>query len=664
MKSVEEIKKESCGLRGDIREALVVGGSHFSEETTQLIKFHGSYQQDDRDVRSERRKEGLDKAWQFMVRSKIPGGDLTAAQYLVHDRMADEVAGGSIRLTNRQGIQMHGVLFGTLKECIRRINTCGLTTWGACGDIVRNTVASALPIKDGVHQEVQELARTISHTFYAASRGYSEIWLDGEQVACEPEDPIYGETYLPRKFKFGIAVPPRNDIDVFTQDCGLVPSVENGHITGTTIYVGGSFGMSFGQLKTRPALSQPLFYVAKEHILTALKAVVEVQRAHGRRDDRKQARLKYLILSHGIEWFRERTLELLDIPVEAARPVHFDTVEDQLGWHDQGDGRLFCGVPIPNGRIRDTEGVRYRTAFREVCQTLAPGVRITSNCNLYFYDIAPADRPTLTGILKGHGLIAPEEMTRAGRMAHACVALPTCGLALSESERVFPELMAKIDGILTELGLRDEPILFRMSGCPNGCPRPYNADFAFVGRAPGKYALYVGGSHRGDRLAGLLEKSVVFDDLAGRVRVLLEEYVKNRLTGESFSDTWRRTQIAGEEPNSEQFHIEVAERKKRQEAGSESPDPIRHDVELRRFELQADGASLAFLSYTLHGEHMVLDHTFVPDELRGKGLAAHLVRKALDFAGQRGLKVNPQCSYAAEFIQKHPEFADLLDPNP
>ncbi len=564
--SVEEIKTESRGLRGHIADDLSSGATHFEEDSFQLMKFHGSYQQDDRDQRNERRKAGLEKAWQFMIRSKIPGGALNSAQYLMHDRMADELAGHTIRLTTRQGIQMHGVLFGNLKECIRRINESGLTTWGACGDIVRNTTASPAPFSDAVHTEAQDLAGEISRTFYARSRGYSEIWLDAEKLPIEPQeinDPIYATALLPRKFKFGIVVPPRNDVDVFTNDVGLVACVENGAITGYNLYAGGSFGMSYGQMQTRPAIAQPLFYVDKQHVIETLKAIVEVQRVHGRRDDRKQARLKYLIIAKGIDWLRDQVLALLTTPTSPLRPVQFDTVEDLLGWHAQGDGKLFCGVWIADGRIRDTALVACRTALRRICETYAPGLRITPNCNILLCDIAPENKAAIEQILREAGVVDPASLTRSRRVSHACVALPTCGLALAESERVFSGLMDSIDTTLRELGLAEEPILFRMSGCPNGCSRPYNADFAFVGRSPGKYALYVGGSHRGDRLAGLHQKTILLEDLPKTIRTYLEDYVANRLDQETFTDYWGRTQTPGEEPSSEQFHIELKERAER-----------------------------------------------------------------------------------------------------
>jgi len=565
-KSVEEIKAASHGLRGTIREQLAAGGTHFDEEAAQLLKFHGSYQQDDRDLRNERKKAGLEKAWCFMVRSKIPGGELSVEQYLAHDRMADELGNGSIRLTTRQGIQMHGVLFGTLKDCIRRINECGLTTKGACGDIVRNTMATAVPLRTKVFEEVLAFAREISVAFYPTTHAYSEIWLDSERITEEPVDPFYGDRYLPRKYKIGIAVPPYNDIDVFTQDTGLIPHIENGSITGYTIYVGGGLGMTHGQTQTHPCLSKPLLYVDKEHALEALRSVVSVQRDFGRRDDRKQARLKYLIRDKGLPWFLERVKERLNFPVEEPRPVHFDSVEDALGWHEQGDGRFFYGLWIPEGRIRDRENAKYRTAIREICNRFSPGLRISPNCNLYIYGLEAKDREPLLELLAAHGIPVPEKLTRARRLGHACVALPTCGLALAESERVFSKLMDEIDALLLELGLGSEPLLIRMSGCPNGCSRPYNADISFVGRAPGKYAMYLGGSLRGDRLGGLAEKTIALEDIVPRLRPLLIEFRDNRRPGETFTEYFGRTQEFGEAPGSDQFHIELAERKKRLEA--------------------------------------------------------------------------------------------------
>jgi sulfite reductase beta subunit-like hemoprotein len=561
-KTVEEIKAESHALRGTVRETLSGASSHFSEEEFQLLKFHGTYQQDDRDQRPIRKTQNLDKAWMFMVRSKLPGGALTAEQYLAHDRIAGDLGNGTLRITTRQGFQLHGVLKGDLQECIQRINESGITTWGACGDVVRNTTAPAAPLRDEAHLDAQRLAKEISDTFLAKTTAYAEIWLTSERLTEEPSvtEPIYGNQYLPRKFKIGIAVPPRNDVDIYSNDLGFISHLENGRVTGYTVIAGGGFGMSHGKIETFPALAKPLFYVARKDVIQAAIAVVTAQRDHGNRTDRKRARLKYLIDKRGIDWFRAEVLSRLDVPVEPAKEVRWDTVGDLLGWHEQGDGKLFCGIWVEEGRIKDTRERQWRAAFRELTQWFGFPIRLTTNCNIIFHDIDLAAKDTVTDILTQHGIPKPEDLTETRRLAQACVALPSCGLALAESERVFHLVLDKIDGILREFGLAQEPILIRMTGCPNGCARPFNADIAFVGRAPGKYALYVGGSLTGERLVGLQEKTIALEDIPGRVRGLIEDFVKERQGRESFSSYWGRTRVNGPVPSPNQFHLEFAQR--------------------------------------------------------------------------------------------------------
>src|SRR6202047_2846112 len=503
-KNVEEIKSESHALRGTIQESLLGDGSHFSEEEYQLLKFHGTYQQDDRDQRVSRKRQNLDKAWMFMVRSKLPGGALSAQQYLAHDRIAGDLGNGTLRITTRQGFQLHGVLKGDLQECIGRINESGITTWGACGDVVRNTTAAPSPFKDEAHLDAQRLAKEISNTFLAKTTAYAEIWLNGEHLNREAEvaEPIYGKVYLPRKFKIGIAIPPRNDIDIYTNDLGFISNVERGVVTGYTVVAGGGFGMSHGKTETFPALAKPLFYVAREHVVKAAVAVVTAQRDFGNRADRKRARLKYLIDERGIDWFRTEVTKRMDVPFEPARAVHWNTVSDLLGWHEQGDGKLFCGIWVEEGRIKDTEERQWRTAFRMIAEQFGFPIRLTTNCNIIFHDIDPAAKDSVTDILSRHGIPRPEDLTETRRLAQACVALPTCGLALAESERVFHLVLDEIDEILKEFGLADDPILIRMTGCPNGCARPYNADIAFVGRGSGTYAFYVGGLFPAGHIVG------------------------------------------------------------------------------------------------------------------------------------------------------------------
>jgi sulfite reductase (ferredoxin) len=570
-KSVEEIKAESHALRGVIQKTLFADASHFSDEEYQLLKFHGTYQQDDRDQRVSRKKQHLDKAWIFMVRSKMPGGALTAEQYLAHDRIAGELGNNTLRITTRQGFQLHGVLKGNLQECIRRINLSGITTWGACGDVVRNTVAPAAPFKDEAHLDAQRLAKELSDTFLAKTSAYAEIWLNGERLNADSTDdePIYGKLYLPRKFKIGIGIPPRNDVDIYTQDLGFISHQQEGRVQGYTVVAGGGFGMSHGKTETFPALAQPLFYIAREHAVKAAVAVVTTQRDFGNRTDRKQARLKYLINERGIGWFRDEVRKRLDVPVEPAKEVTWNTVSDLLGWHEQGDGKLLCGIWIEEGRIKDTEERRWRSAFREIAQKFGLPIRLTTNCNIIFHEIEPSLKSQIAEILDQHGIPKPADLTETRRLAQACVALPTCGLALAESERVFHLVLDKIDEVLKEFDLRDEPILIRMTGCPNGCARPYNADISFVGRAPGKYAFYVGGSVTGERLVGLYEKTVAIEDIPGRVRELIEEFVNNRQGGENFTTYWGRTHMNGAAPMPGQFHAEFAQREKKELVGAE-----------------------------------------------------------------------------------------------
>lgn len=585
---VEVIKENSRQLRGTIVPTLLdPTKDHFTEEDYQLLKFHGTYQQDDRDLRTERKRAGLDKAWIFMIRVKTPGGALSAEQYLTLDSIADDLANGTLRITNRQGIQFHGVLKKSMHAVMWRVHQSGLTTWGACGDVVRNTMASPEPLKDKTHEDVQHFAHRLSETFLAKSTAYVKIWLsspEGEKIeltADEAEtvdEPIYGKHYLPRKFKIGIVIPPRNDVDIYTQDLGFVAHASaDGRVEGYTVLVGGGFGMSHGQAHTYPVLGKPLGYIPAEHAVDVAVAVVTTQRDHGNRDDRKQARLKYLIEKRGLDWFRSEVRSRLKDPssLSAPRSFAFEDVGDRLGWHAQGDGKLWVCVPVEVGRIKDLpdSGPKYRTAFRKIAEQVGCPIRLTPNCNIIFHEILPDMRPAVDAILREHNIPSGENFTRARKVSHACVALPTCGLALAESERVFPDVMDKIDSILRELGLEQEPLLIRMSGCPNGCSRPYNSDLAFVGRAPGKYAFYVGGSYRGDRLSGLAQKTLSIEDIPATVREYLLKFKEGRQPGEPFTEWWGRTQINGEAPSSEQFHVELAERSARLKGrNASSPD--------------------------------------------------------------------------------------------
>ncbi len=561
MSDVERIKIESRHLRGTIQDTLESEQPKFNDDDLQLIKFHGFYQEDDRDQRVERRKQKLDRYHIFMVRSKIPGGTLTPQQYLIHDDLAAKHGNQSLRITSRQGLQLHFILKGDLKDCIATINQSGITTWGACGDVVRNIMASPLPLDTPVYRDIRSLALELKDLFTAHSHAYSEIWLNEEKLNLgnEPEEePIYGDVYLPRKFKIGFAVSPRNDIDVYSNDLGLVPHVENGKVTGYTFLVGGGMGMSHGRKDTYPALAKRFCYVSRKHVTALCKAILLTQRDLGNREDRKKARMKYLIDEQGIAWFKKEVKNRLDpkIRLFSPKPLVWDTVSDQLDWHEQGNGKLFCGIWIPDGRILDTETVQYRSGLREIIERCQTPIRLTANCNLYIYDIDPLQKEEIDTILAKHHISHSQSMTEARKVGMACVALPTCGLALAESERVFQPLMDKIDAHLIELHLQNEPLLIRMTGCPNGCARPYNADFSFVGKSPDQYVVFVGGSHRGDRLAGLEKKMVTLEEIPGIVRSYLDEFVQHRLPEETFSDYWGRTHRNGNRPHPDQFHGE------------------------------------------------------------------------------------------------------------
>ena len=545
-KNVEEIKAESRSLRGTIQESLAADSSHFSDDEYQLLKFHGTYQQDDRDQRAARKAQNQDKAWIFMVRSKLPGGDLTAAQYLEHDKIAGELGNGTLRVTTRQGFQTHGVLKGDLKECIRRINESGVTTWGACGDVVRNTIAAAAPIDDPAHRDAQRLAKEISQAFLARSTAYADIWLNDDKLPVtvnsdqsentSQEEPIYGKQYLPRKFKIAIAIPPRNDVDVYANDLGFIAQVEAGEVKGYTVVVGGGFGMTHGKQDTYPALAKPLAYVQRDQVIQTAVAVVTVQRDFGNRTDRKRARLKYLIDEKGIEWFRQEVQAQLPFSLQPPKEARWDTVSDLLGWHQQTNGNYFLGLFVENGRIKDVDGYQLKTGLRHAIERFQPEVRLTAAQNLLLVNVRPDQRAGIEQVLGEHTISVSNPFSPTRLASMACPALPTCGLALAESERALPDLLTRIEGLLSELGLAGQELIVRMTGCPNGCARPYMAEIAFVGKAPNKYQIYLGGNEASTRLNRLYKQTVTGEDLLKELRVVLTRYRQERRNGERFGD--------------------------------------------------------------------------------------------------------------------------------
>ena len=552
---VEQAKRDGRHLRGTIAEALRSDAGQFTGDDVTLLKFHGTYQQDDRDAR-RRRDEGADKVWSFMVRVALPGGVLDAEQYLALEAIADRHADGTLRVTTRQGFQFHGVLKSGLKETIAEVNRRLLTTLAACGDVSRNVMGCPAPVDDEAHAAVRAAARGIADRLRPASKAYHEIWLDGErQVSTEDEEPFYRDVYLPRKFKTGVALASDNCVDIWSQDVGLVAIVEGRSVRGFNLLVGGGLGMTHHKADTSARLAEPLGFVAPEHAVEAVHIVAAIFRDHGNRADRRHARLKYLVAEWGLDKFRAEFERRAGFPL--AHPVELPALpyHDHLGRHRQPDGRWFYGVFVQSGRIADTEGHRLKTALHEIVARLAPGVRLTGQQNVLLTDLDDAGVKAVESILRAHGVTPPQELSAARRFSMACPALPTCGLAVAESERAIPGILDRFEAELTALGLRDEPLTIRMTGCPNGCARPYTADIAFVGRSLGLYNVYVGGGLGGDRVVDLYRADVRLDDLLESVRPLLGRWASERRAGEGLSDfyqrlvgrTDRRTSITGRE---------------------------------------------------------------------------------------------------------------------
>ena len=541
---VEIAKAQGRALRGTIEQTLASGAPHFEEDDKQLLKFHGIYQQDDRDVRVDNKRLGLDKAWMLMIRLTLPGGALTARQWLDIDRLCDQYANGSIRLTTRQSIQFHGVLQGDLKPLIREINEALLTTLSACGDVERNVMATAAPMNTDAHREVQRVAREIARELRPRTGAYHEIWIDGEKVLSsddQTEEPFYGETYLPRKFKTGVALDSDNSVDAFAYDCGLLGLTEGGRVTRYVLLAGGGMGLTHKKADTFARIATPIGTVAPQHAVEAVKTVASILRDFGNRSDRRHARLKYLLEEWGIDRFREvfqeRVSWTLDPPAELPRLEHLD----YLGLHDQGDGKRFYGVYVPNGRVRDGEGERFRTAFREIATRLEPSIRLTPMQSILFCDLEPAQIDELLSILKAHGVATVETLSNARRYSMACPALPTCGLALADAERILPSIIDTLEVEFRRLGIDETPLTIRMTGCPNGCARPYNADIGFVGRKPDVYHIFVGGGLAGDRMADLFAADVPVEGIVGAHSPLLQRYRDHAAAGESRGDYYQRT---------------------------------------------------------------------------------------------------------------------------
>jgi len=534
---VERVKKASNYLRGTIAQGLADEATGaLAEDDTHLTKFHGIYQQDDRDQRQERTRQKLEPAYSFMARVRVPGGVCTPKQWLALDELARTRANGTLRLTTRQSFQFHGIIKRELKDTVAAINCTLLDTLAACGDVNRNVMCSPLPEQSSVHREAYDWACRISEHLTPRTRAYHEIWLDGEKVAGGDEEPIYGAAYLPRKFKLGLVVPPVNDIDVLSQDLGFIAIAEDGRLAGFNVCVGGGLGMSHGEPATYPRLADVIGRCAPEQVLAVAEQVVAIQRDHGDRSNRKHARLKYTIDDRGVDWFKAELERRLGFALAPAAPYELTTHGDAYGWIRGDDGRWHVTVFVENGRIADLPGRPLLTGLRRIAAVHDGELRLTPNQNVIVSNVTPERRPVIEQLLAAHGLTNGAGVSALRRNAMACVALPSCGLAMAEAERYLPDLITRLEGLVAEHGLADEPIVVRMTGCPNGCARPYLAEIGLVGKAPGRYNLYLGADYTGQRLNRLYRENVDEGEILASLEPVIARYASERATGERFGD--------------------------------------------------------------------------------------------------------------------------------
>jgi sulfite reductase (NADPH) hemoprotein beta-component len=545
---IEKIKIESNGLRGTIAESLqdeITGA--IREDDQALIKFHGIYQQDDRDRREERAEKKLDRLYTFMIRLRLPGGFLTAEQWIAMHEIAGENSTGVIKITTRQTIQLHGILKSKIKPTIKAFNAVKLDSIATCGDINRNVLCSAHPKQSNIHAEIFAYADKISTLLMPSTRAWYEIWLDEEKVLDkkEEEDPLYQERYMPRKFKIAIAIPPNNDVDVFGNDIGLVAIIENDKLKGFNIAIGGGLSTTHGNPETYARLATVIGFVdSEEKTLKAIYEILTVQRDYGNRSDRKLARLKYTVDRLGVEWFKEEVEKRAGFKLERARPYTFNRRSDYYGWEQNHEGLWYYTVFVENGRVLDDDKVALKSALLQVAKTGKANFRFTTNQNVIISDVDAKDKEIIDQILKQFKIIEHTEGVSAIRKnAMACVAFPTCPLALAEAQRYMPSLLTKIESLLAKHQLSNEEIIIRMTGCPNGCARSYIAEIGFVGTALGKYNLHLGGDHEGNRLNKIYKESLEEPEILTELDGLFTSFKNERNTNEKFGDFTMRKQL-------------------------------------------------------------------------------------------------------------------------
>ncbi len=539
---VELIKAESSLLRGTIADDLSDDSDQFAKPNTQLLKFHGTYQQDDRDLRGKKVDGKSTKAFSMMTRTRIPGGRITVEQLLAHLDICDDLGNATMKITTRQTLQLHGILKKDLRETMQRIDKVNLSTLAACGDVNRNVMCCPAPFKNPVYDAIRRLSNDLKDHLAPQSGAYYDLWLRDEEsgektkLSSSEEEPIYGPTYLPRKFKIAIALPEDNCVDIYTNDLGFLAVVRDGKVIGYNVLVGGGLGTTPSAKKTFPALAKRMAFVTPENCCRIAEAIVKVQRDHGCRTDRKTARMKYLIADKGLEWFREQVEAYYGEKLEECTEDDVYGFDDHMGWFEQGDGKWFYGLNVENGRLYDDETRQWKTALREICAELNPGVCLTAHQSIMFTDLEEEQKSTLESIIRKHGIPMTEDISTVRRWSMACVALPTCSLAVTESERVLPSLIDELEASLAKLGLEKEAFTLRMTGCPNGCARPYNADIGLVGKTKGKYTVYLGGQLLGKRLGKIYKEIVPLEEVVDTLEPVFIAFKTHRNDGETFGD--------------------------------------------------------------------------------------------------------------------------------
>ncbi|EIM08048.1 sulfite reductase subunit beta [Planococcus antarcticus DSM 14505] len=537
---MEIIKDKTDYLRGNLVESFAERlTASIPDDDGKLLKFHGSYMQDDRDIRNERAQQKLEPAYQFMIRVRLPAGVATPHQWLTMDNLANTHGNGTLKLTTRQTFQMHGILKWNMKSTIQEMNHALMDTIAACGDVNRNVMSTSNPYQSDIHGEVYDISRKLSEHLLPKTRAYHEIWLDEEKVvdSNEPEvvEPMYGHLYLPRKFKIGFAIPPANDVDIYSQDLGFIAILQDGKLQGFNVTVGGGMGMTHGDTATYPQLARVIGFCPSDKVNEVGEKILTIQRDYGNRSERKNARFKYTVDRLGLDWIRAELNTRLGWELEQEHPFQFDRNGDRYGWIES-DGKWHLTLFVENGRVKDFDGYSLMTGLREIAQVHTGEFRLTANQNLIISNVTEKNKEKIDALVKKYGLTDGKENSALRQNSMACVALPTCGLAMAEAERYLPVLVGKIEETLDEAGLRDEEIIIRMSGCPNSCSRPALGEIGFIGKAPGKYNMYLGAGFAGDRLNKIYRENIGEEEILATLKPIFFQFAKERQENEHFGD--------------------------------------------------------------------------------------------------------------------------------